>query len=201
MSETEKTGRTPSDALVEILTAPRILLAGVILFVFVFFMVLFSAEPGSTVEVLGILKYQKSKAAMSLPKSPVDDSATYELPKNREIKVTQIQGVPILDGTLSILSDHLIGGGMIVGPSVKKIRVAARGIDGQSDGLTRPYKDNETVLFLPDTYIEIEFRGQFFAMTTRPSHDRGLVISLSKVPRATLDLILVKDLPIPTSSE
>jgi hypothetical protein len=121
------------------------------------------------------------------------------LPKNIEIASTQKQGVPILDGTLFILNDGLIGGGKIVGPSVGKIRVACRGIDGTPHGLTRPYHDKETVLFLPETYTEIEYRGRVFAMVSKASPNRTLVISVSKVPRETLDLMLVKDLPIPDS--
>jgi hypothetical protein len=200
MSDSNKSGRTPWDALVEVLSTSRLLLLMVSLFLTLFFVVHFSAEPETAVEFFGVVKYQKGKSASEPPKAQVDESNSYALPKNIQIQTNQTQGIPILDGTLSVMMDGILGG-KIVGPSIGKIRVACRGLDGTPNGLTRPFKDNETILFLPGTLTEIEYRGRVFAMTAKARPENGMTISIVRVPHATLDLVAVKDLQIPESSE
>ncbi len=200
MNESNKSGRTPWDALLEVLSTSRLLFLIVGLFLMLFFVVHISAEPGTVVEFFGVVKYQKGKPKPEPSKTQVDESDSYALPKSIQIPAGQKQGVPILDGTLSVLTDSIIGG-KIVGPSIGKIRIACRGLDGTPHGLTRPFKDNETILFLPETYTEIEYRGRVFAMTAKALPANGLAISVVRVPRATLDLVAVKDLPIPESGD
>jgi len=192
MNDVGKSGRTPWDALIELLSARHLLLLAIGFFLVLFFVVHISAEPGTTVEFLGVIKYQKGKS--DAPKA-ADETDSYVLPKN--VEILREKTVPILDGSLAV--QKMLIGGQIVGANIGKIRVACRGIDGTPYDLTRSY-NFEAILFMPNNYIEIEYRGKVFSMTAVQGRNGSIAISLAKIPRATLDnLVSIKKIPIPTS--
>jgi hypothetical protein len=193
MDEEPVSGRTPWDALVEVLSTWRLLFLIFGSVVVLFLVVHFSAEPGTNVEFFGVLKYQKAKPLPPVPKVPEpDETASYQLPKDVALLPNASEAIPILDGTLAVRSKNY-SGAELVGDNIGKIRVGSRKTDGTPGDV---YRDGQTaVLFSEGTRIEIEYRGRLFALSARSNRQsRGMLITVEPISRATLNLRLVREL-------
>lgn len=192
MATEKTTGRTTSDALIELLSAWRLLLAACVVLVVGILFIHSSAEPGTEVALWGI-KYQKAKAIARVTPTQGPSSAGYYLPKNAGLSETPM---PFLDGSLALTSgsdDPTTG--WLEGANMKKIRLFARKTDG------RPYQLQRYALTSVDlpagTYLEVEYNGMTFAVTLAERREpfTHLVATVEQRPRATLDLVPVSDLP------
>ena len=184
MIEKPASGRTPWDALVEVLSTWKLLFLIFIGLVSLFIIVHFSAEPGTNVEFFG-LKYQKAKPVGAVPAPAPDDVASYLFPKDALLELGARTAIPILDGTLAVRRS---GYAMeLVGDSIGKIKVGARNIDGTSYG-EMVYRKNG-LAFNGDTRLEIEFRGRVFALSARRVQPPGTIaVTVEPVSRATLHI-------------
>lgn len=200
MANEKTSGRTAWDALVEIPSAWRFLLSILGFIAAVLFFVILSAEPGTTVDIFG-LKYQKANAKPLPPSAPApDESAEYLLPIGKVVAKGQDEAIPILDGTLAVEYRN-DGSGKLVGPSISKIQVGSRRLDGRPDQLNRPQQSDAEILFYTGTRMELAYRDRVFAMSTVATGDGTFKISVEKLQRATLDLVPVAKLPVPDTGD
>lgn len=200
MSDKRTSGRTPWDALIEVLSSWRLFaLISVTLLIVVLF-IHFSAEPGTQVQIFGVISYQKAKAPITPPPPDIGKSVSgYLLPKDAKLST---KPVPILDGTLALKSEiEFYGNGQLIGVNIGKVKIGARNLDGTA---ARIYQiDKSAVIFWWEIRMELEYRGNYFAITVRESTDRddGLVLrvllaSVDQIPVPSLDLVNVVDLPL-----
>ena len=105
----QPSGRTYADALVEIFSTWKLVFLVLGSLIITFYVVHTSAEPGTTVEYLGVIKYQRAKALIAppppLPAPKIDETATYLLPSGVKLLHYSSTAIPILDGTLAIKND------------------------------------------------------------------------------------------------
>lgn len=202
MADNKPTGRTPSDALVEVLSSWRLLILVFGALVIVFFTVHFSAEPGTQIEFLGVIKYQKAKPRLDTPRQSVGaDASSYLLPRGVRLVKGSYQAIPVLDGSIALSHQgRFASSGVIVGANIGKIRVGARKVDGTPYNVY--HQDRSAVVFSSDVRIELEYRGRMFAITTQSvKNSEDLLASVESIPFATLDLLAINDLPGPSATE
>ena len=187
-------GRTAWDALTEVFPTWKLLvlvLALVTLVLFLAFLVVhLSAEPGTSVEFLGVIKYQKAKPLPEAPKP--DETATFAMPKEAPLLGGK-DAIPILDRTLAVRK-RSFGADILLGDSIGKIRVGSRRVDGIPLAVQR--LDPPAVVFDDGTYIEIEYLGRMYALSVVYHVPGSALVSVEPIPRATLTLHPVKELEL-----
>jgi hypothetical protein len=195
-------GRTIGDALLEILTSWKLLLTlfGFLLVAFVF--IVNDSEPGSPIDFFG-LKYQRAKPVHKV--ADQDPTADYIFPRGETFSVGRERATPILDGTIaidvqtwrSIYSNQKprLVGGAITGANIGQLKVGSRTVDGRTQTLFRAYKHQDRVLFRNEAYIEVEFKGAYFSLISEPSGSDAFKVSVARLKRPTLELVLVSELP------
>lgn len=203
MEQTKTSGRTLADAFVETISNIRLmalLLTGVLV---VFLVVINDSEPGSTIEIFG-LKYQRAKPRENKPVEP-PETLGYNLPQAEILSAEQKTALPILDGSLALEPRRLLGnsisGAYLLGPNLSKITVGSRRIDGKVTELFRSSNEAAQLELGEGTYVEIEYRGQFFSLTIESASEKTIKVSLKQIYRPTLDLVPVSQLQQATSGD
>lgn len=204
----QRISRTYADALVEMFSTWRLIFLVLSALIGMFLIVHYNAEPGTSIEYLGAIKYQKAKpaqvmdieqAARTRQIEPVtqvatsadpaeDEAAKYKLPANARLSHNG-RAIPILDGTLAIYSGPIRNSVQIVGYNVKEISVASRKIDGTET--YPPIRTLQGVEFGGDEYIEMEFRKRFFSVELRRVNRDEFSVTVS-----TLNTLTLKPTPI-----
>lgn len=181
-------GRTYADALVEVFSTWKLILLVLVALIGTFLIVHYNAEPGTPVEYLGVIKYQKTKPPpmqASAPPPMEDETLNYRFPKEARLALRDGEAVPILDGTLAIQAG--VYNVKIVGDSVPNISIATRNRNGTSS--SQPYKDGGGAVFGVDQYMELEFRKRYFAVEVRTLEQyREVAITVTPLKKPTLNL-------------
>jgi len=198
MENKPMTGRTPSDALIELISTGRVIFLFLLIVSVMFITVHSSAEPGTKIEFLGVIKYQKSKPIVPTPRIQTpqfsNETTSYYFPKSAPIQRGSQDAIPILDGTLAVIPIWQRATGLI-GDSVNAIRVASRRPDGVPKEI---YRYDKGVKFWGDIWLEVEYRENFFAIQVVENKEkRGeSFVSVKQIPRATLKLQKLQELSV-----
>jgi hypothetical protein len=151
-----------------------------------------STEPNSVAQFLaGLHQHPGGKAMRPACTAPADEKARCLLPQGAVLREGARDAITILDGSLAVRA-RTYSDGELFGDGIGDIRVGSRRTDGSSGAIYR--EGQSTVLFVTNTRIEIELRGQLFAMEVRKADGSPMALYLEPIGRPTLTLRKVLDL-------
>lgn len=207
MEPQNASGRTFGDTVVEILRSWKLIVLAFAVPLAGFLIIINDAEPGTAIEVFGI-KYLRAKAKPAKASASEVGTGQYKLPLGEVVKVGREDAMPIIDGSLAIelrvaynktfsegTRPGYLGGASLVGPNISKVKIAARTLDGRVASLVRPVKVDDRADFNANTYLEIEYRDQYFSLLVEADSKLSMRVTVKPIRQATLELVPVAKLP------
>ena len=125
--------------------------------------------------------------------APADEKARCLLPQGVVLREDARDAITILDGSLAVRA-RTYSDGELFGDGIGEVRLGSRRTDGSAGAIYR--EGLSTVLFVTNTRIEIELRGQLFAMEVRKADGSPMALYLQPIARPTLTLHKVLDLAV-----
>ena len=141
----------------------------------------------------GLHRPPGGKAMRPACTAPADENARCLLPRGVVLSEGARDAITILDGSLAVRA-RTYSDGELFGDGIGEIRVGSRRTDGSAGAIYR--EGLSTVLFVTNTRIEIELRGQLFAMEVRKADGSPMALTLEPIGRPTLPLHKVPDLAV-----